>query len=105
MEELKNSFEVTGSVIEIDWNEAVYDSFVYNDDKIVVLKNEQFDEFIDAPTEDEIAHLQKHFMLGKIHSSEESDYIFALSGKEYDEALAYYLRLKKAFLEVSTDGK
>lgn len=104
MEETKNSFEVNGSVIDIEWNEAIYDSFIFRGKKIVVLKNEQFDEFINAPTSDEIANLQKHFMLGKVFSYEDSDYIFALKQEEYDEALAYYLKLKKAFLEVSSDG-
>ena len=104
MEEIKKPFEVNGSVIDIEWNEAIYDSFIFNGSKIVVLKNEQFDEFIDAPTDDEISHLQKHFMLGRVFSQEDSDYIFALNQEEYDDTLAYYLELKKAFLEVSTDG-
>lgn len=104
MENEKNSFEVSGSVIDIEWSEAVYDSFIFRNKKIVILKNEQFDEFISAPTDDEISNLQKHFMLGRVFSQEDSDYIFALNQEEYDDTLAYYLELKKAFLEVSTDG-
>ncbi|MBP3581486.1 MAG: hypothetical protein J6J33_01890 [Clostridia bacterium] len=102
MEESKK-YQVDGSVIEVEWNEAIYDCFVFNNKKIVVLRNEQFDEFMPAPTADEIEKLEKHFMLGQIYTSENVDYIFSLNDVEYDEALEYYIKLKKAYLGVA-DG-
>ena len=39
-------------------------------------------------------------MLGELYSKDDSDFIFPLNQKNYDEALEYYISLKKCFLEV-----
>ena len=104
LEEFQEPYKIDGSVINIEWEEAIYDCFVFNGRKIVVLKNEEFDEFISFPTDSEIKNMQKHFMLGVILTKDGSDHIVALSKEEYAKALDYYILLKRAFLGVS-NGK
>lgn len=101
----EQQYKVDGSVISVEWEEAVYDCFVFNGKKIVVLKNEEFDEFIPSPTSTEILNMQKHFMLGTILTKEGVDHIVALSKTDYEKALNYYILLKKAFLGVSNGRK
>lgn len=104
MEESKlEEYNADGSLIDVQWDEVVYDCFVYNSEKIVVLKNEQFDEFINKQNEQ--TNNQKQFMLGKVYSEGQDDYIFPLSSENYDKALEYYLSLKKAYLGVADDGE
>ena len=69
MEE-KNKFET--ALIDVQWDEVVYDSFIFNGDKIVVLKTEQFDEFIEDPELLKRNLDNKPFMLGKIFSKEQN---------------------------------
>lgn len=105
LEEFQEPYKIDGSVIAVEWEEAVYDCFVFNGKKIVVLKNEEFDEFISTPTDSEIQNMQKHFMLGKIFTEDGTDRIVALSKEDYAKALDYYILLKKAFLGVSNGKK
>ncbi len=88
-----------GSLIEISYDEAVSDCFVFEEEKFVVLKNEQFDDFFDE-TQTQKENL---ILFGKIFSKDDTDYIFDLPKEQYDEVLKYYLSLKNAFLEVSKD--
>ena len=96
-------YKPNGALIDVSLDEAVYDSFIFNEEKIVVLKNEQFDEFLDS------ANLGSQngnfFLLGKLFSKDDTDYIFPLSREKYDLALKYYLSLRNAYLEVAKDGE
>lgn len=93
-------YEPNGAIIDIEWDEAVYDCFVFNNKKIVVLKNEQFDEFLE---DKKLEYNEKNIMLGEVFSKNDVDYIFSLTEEEYESALKYYLTLKNAFLGVVDD--
>ena len=100
-----SEYKVDGSAITAEWHEIVYDYFVYNGEKIVVLKNEQFDEFIKPLPKSNAGEFKKAFMLGKILTKDDTDFIFNLRQEEYDEVLKYYLSLKKAFLRTAEGGE
>lgn len=96
-------YEVKGVVLDVTPDEVIYDYFVYKNKRIAVLRNEQFDEFLPENTEGESDEHQKLIMLGEIFSMNDSDYILPLDKDEYNEALQYYLSLKKCFLKVVDD--
>ena len=100
-----SEYKVDGSAITAEWHEIVYDYFVYNEKKIVVLKNEQFDEFIKPLPKLDAGEFKKAFMLGQIFTKDDVDFIFALKPEEYEEALKYYLSLKRAFLRTAEGGE
>ena len=99
-----SDYKVDGSAITAEWSEIVYDYFAYNEELYVVLKNEQFDEFINPSPELNSGEFKKAFMLGKIYTKDNVDFIFNLKQEEYNEVLKYYLSLKKAFLSTAEGG-
>lgn len=82
----------------------IYDSFVFRGRKIVVLKNEAFDEIDTLQEEGELNEHEKKIMLAELFSCGDSDHIFPLlDQEEYAETLKHYIALKKCFLEVTED--
>lgn len=87
-------------IVNVTPDEVIYDYFVLNGKKIVVLRNEQFEEFLEPTNPNDAKEHKKRIMLGELYSKDDSDFIFPLNQKNYDEALEYYISLKKCFLEV-----
>lgn len=95
--------ETINEVVNVTPDDVIYDYFVFNGKKIVVLKNEQFEEFFEQTNPSDAKEHKKRIMLGELYSKDDSDYIFPLEQKEYDEALEYYISLKSCLLEVVDD--
>ena len=74
---------------------AIYDTFAYEDNQIVVFNNRQSND----------AKLSNLLMLGKVIHIPNGSVIMPVNEDEYDDIANYYLSLKSAFLgqEVELD--
>lgn len=85
----------------INYEDAVYDSFVYNHQKIVVLKEDLFGTNYEYVDEDvpENSKRTKRLFLGVLVRDDSCDLILPLDVQEYDETAEYYIELKRSFLK------
>ncbi len=77
---------------EINLQDYIYDSFVLNKHKFLVLKNEKFN--INSFNED-----GKKLFLAELLQIENYNIIAPLTEDEYENAVDYYLELKRSFLK------
>lgn len=87
---------------DVKIEDVEYDSFIFNHRKIVVLKNEAlFEQDYNFKNNEEPADSKnaKRLILAALESMNSCNILIPLSQEDYENASAYYVKLKKSFLE------
>lgn len=83
---------------EINLQDYIYDSFVFNKHNIIVLKNEVLNQSNEnQPKENQ--SITKNIFMANLLQIKGYNILAPLEAEEYNKALEYYLKLKKSFLK------